>query len=224
MFKKFLLDNGLSTEKGKFEIYIQAFTHPTFANEHKNSSDYQRLEFLGDSILSLFLAEEIFKKHSNLAEGKMSIMKAHLESKPSLAKIGKELKLEEFILFGNTKEGVSNNDNIISDIFESFLAAIYINDGREKAFEFFQKVFKSKIEKFDEDAYKSPKTVLQEFLQTDSRATSPNYNTWEQLEDGRFKVCVSHMGNVYGCGIGKNKKEAEVEAAKNALTKVKGAQ
>lgn len=176
MFKEFLLAHGLSVTKEKLELYVSAFTHPTFSNEHKNSTNYQRLEFFGDSVLSLFLARDIYEKHTSLPEGKMSIMKAHLESAASLANIARNLQLEKHIIFGRTKEGISNNDNILADVFESFLGAVYLNEGEAKAYEIYNNLFGSKINEFDEDSYKNPKTVLQEFLQTDSRATSPDYN------------------------------------------------
>ena len=206
------------------ELYEMAFTHSSFNSDAKtHHHDYERLEFMGDSVLGFVVASLIFKYHPEMEEGDMTRAKSTLVQSLSLAKFAKKLGFDEFIRAGHSLriEEASKNHNILEDIFESVIGAMYIDQGIEFCIDFITDVFKDDVIEYNSDDYKDYKSLLQEAMQAEYRE-SVTYKTIDEVgppHDRTFKVIVTFNDIVLGNGIGKSKKEAEQAAAKDALSK-----
>lgn len=219
-----LLDKFKITPKNK-TIYITALTHPSYINEHhKNYGDLERLEFMGDAVLQLFVSHLIFKEYPNLKEGEMSLIRSRLVRSDSLCELAKELHIGDYLILGHGEEktGGRERKNILADSFESLMAAIYLDQGYEKSFEVVKKIFLPLVKTIKIDDLLDYKTKLQEIVQADKRKTveyreisrsgtanNPTY-VFEVVLDGEI---------VLATGSGKSKKDAQQDAAKNALEK-----
>ena len=201
----------------EMRLFEEAFTHPSYVNEHKDVKQYQRLEFLGDAILQLYTSLNIYKRYPNMNEGEMSIMRASVVNSIKLAELSEKINLQSAIRFGKSAQNLEQNIKIKSDVFEALVAAIYLDLGRGALLEFFDKTVVKCIKRSNGIPEKNPKTKLQEFLQSESRG-SIEYDT--ESSDRGFVATVKQDGKKYGKGSGLTKKEAEVNAAKNALEKV----
>ncbi len=206
-------------------IYITALTHPSYINEHhKNYGDLERLEFMGDAVLQLFVSYLIFNEYPKLNEGEMSLIRSRLVRSDSLCKLAKELNIGECLILGHGEEktGGRERKNILADAFESLMAAIYIDQGHEKAYKVIKKIFLPLVKNIDINDLLDYKTKLQEMVQADKRKTveyrevsrngtsnNPIY-TFEVVLDGKI---------VLATGTGKSKKEAQQDAARKALEK-----
>ncbi len=207
---------------------IEALTHKSFVNETDRSrSDNQRLEFLGDSVLSLIITEYLFRKLDLDDEGILSKLKATLISDTMLHQISTDLGLGNFIQLGRGEElaGGRERKKLLEDLFEAVVGAIYLDAGFEKTREFILNTFETKLKNISiKDNYKDYKTIFQEITQKQFKLT-PIYNTSENYDNNisamEFNSEVSVKNTVYGRGYGKSKKMAEIEAAKNALEKIK---
>lgn len=203
---------------------LEAITHRTFANENGNMKYNQRLEFLGDSVLSLIISEHIYKEYNNVKEGKLSKIKAYLVSQNTLANISRKLKLGDFLLLGKGEEasGGRERDNMLEDLFEAIIGAIYLDSNLENTKNFVMRVYKDILNKLDINNFdKDYKTILQEIVQKKYKIT-PTYKSYEYNENDNimFKVEVYVKTKKYASGIGKSKKEAEINAAKKALEEI----
>lgn len=202
----------------------QAFVHSSYVNEHKNEMhDNERLEFMGDAVLQVFSAHRLYEIDPPLKEGLMSTRRANLVSEKALAVIAKEYGLNEFLLLGQGEEktGGRQRDSIIADMFEAFIGAIYLDSGYESVFGLLDDLMDRHIAEIDESTY-DYKTKLQEYVQADSRK-SIVYETISikgPNNKPEFKVAVKIDDLTYGYGIGSNKKEAQKNAAKDALEKM----
>lgn len=205
---------------------LEAITHRTFANENKSDKEKikynQRLEFLGDSVLSLIMSEYLFKKYPNYKEGLLSKIKSSLVSSQMLSQLSKDLKLGDFILLGHGEEvsGGRRKENILEDLFEAVVGAIYLDSNIDCAKEFIINAYKDKLDNLNiEDSYKDYKTIFQEIIQKKYKI-NPKYQTIE-IEKNKFKSEVFVSNKSYAVGFGKSKKESEMETAKNALSFIK---
>lgn len=191
-----------------------ALTHTSYSNEHGCLS-YERLEFLGDAVLQLIMSD-YFYKNSNYDEGEMSKIRASYVCESALDEYAKIINLKDYIKVGHGLEHTIN-ETIVADVFEAVIAAIYLNSGYSKAKEFVMDIsmpFIKNKTKFMSD-YKS---YLQELVQTDKKSVT--YNVIKEkgpAHDKTFEVEVIVDNMIYGKGIGKSKKEAEQDAAKNAI-------
>ncbi len=206
------------------ELIKQAFVHSSYVNEHKNEMhDNERLEFMGDAVLQIFSAHRLYEIDPPLKEGLMSTRRSNLVSEKALSKIAREYGLNEFLLLGQGEEktGGRNRDSIIADMFEAFIGAVYLDSGYESAFSLLDELMDKYIAEIDESTY-DYKTKLQEYVQADSRK-SIVYETISikgPNNKPEFKVAVKIDDLTYGYGIGSNKKEAQKNAAKDALEKM----
>ncbi|EKV56719.1 ribonuclease III [Brachyspira hampsonii 30446] len=205
---------------------LEAITHRTYANESKKKMKYnQRLEFLGDSVLSLVISDYLFKKYNSSKEGLLSKVKSSLVSQKSLADISKELKLGDFLLLGHGEEasGGRYRDNMLEDLFEAIVGAIYLDSGITSAYKFVMRSYKERLSNLDiENFDKDYKTIFQELIQKKHK-TSPIYKSCEFHDENNndmFKAEVYVNDKTFALGIGKSKKEAETNAAKKALDKI----
>lgn len=201
-------------------LYYQALTHKTYANENKKLNSYEKLEFLGDSILQMYSSLFIYKTFKNEHEGTLSIIRTKIVSSDSLAKIIKKNKINQFLICSNNVNDLIDNNKICSDLFESILAAIYLDLGEKEALNYLNRfLFKDiKTSSFKTNDLKDPKTKLQELLQPIFK-NPINYICYQENDLWFCKVMCFNI--TYGEGSGKTKKEAETNSAQNALKKFK---
>lgn len=206
------------------DLISQAFVHSSYVNEHKSSTgDNERLEFMGDAVLQIYSAHRLYQINPPLPEGLMSTRRSNLVSEKALAEIVRENKLNQFLLLGvgEEKSGGRDRDSIISDMFEAFIGAVYLDSGFDSAFKLLDCLMKIHVDTIDESTY-DYKTKLQEYVQADSRREI-EYNTVSTTgpsNNPEFVVEVMIDGLIYGKGKGGSKKEAQKNAAKNALEKM----
>lgn len=210
----------LKIKPNDIDLYKTAFCHTSYANENKKES-YERLEFLGDAVLELLMSDYLYNKQ-NYSEGKMTKIRAHYVCETANYEYAKKIGLDKYLKLGIGEEenGGRQNKAIISDIFESFLGAIYLDQGIEKARNFFEENVIPIIENHEIDFFEDYKSILQEYVQTDQK--SLEYKLVEEsgpAHNRSFKVEVIIEGIVYGKGKAKSKKSAEQKAAKDALSK-----
>ena len=203
------LFNRLNIKPNDIKLYVSAFSHSSYANEHKAKSDYERLEFLGDALVDLVVADYLYN-NSKEAEGEMT-------------KYSMDLGLNNYIRVGNgeQKDGGKFKKAIVADIFESFMAAIYLDLGFSTARRVALDIIVPYIEDPKVSFFNDYKSALQEYVQAEQDSIS--YKLVSESgpsHDKSFKMAVVIDGIVYGEGVGSSKKEAEQEAAKVALDKV----
>lgn len=210
------------------KLLENVFIHRSYLNEHKNFylTSNEKLEFLGDSVLSLITSVYLFKNYPRLKEGDYTEIKSAIVRTESLAEAAMSLNLSDYLYLskGQARELGKKNKNILADCFEALIAAIFLDDSFEKAYEFVLKyLFTDKLTTIiNNNLYLSPKSRLQEYTQAKFKVT-PNYKVLEEKgpeHDRIFKVEVVIKGKNYGMGTGKSKKEAEEEAAKLTLAKL----
>ena len=228
---KKILDNIDKFEtiiKYKFsnKIYIlEALTHSSYSNENKNYNFNERLEFLGDSILSIIVSDYLFKNEKDLPEGELTKLRANIVCEESLSDAANKIELGKYMLLGKGEEATGGRQriSILADAFEAVIAAIYLDGGLESAKEFVLDYMKEIIiDSRRGKIFRDYKTHLQEVLQGQGES-----NIWYKLLDEKGpdhnKIFIMQVGandNVLGIGEGKSKKEAEQLAAKIALKKL----
>lgn len=209
------------TYKNK-SLMNEALTHSSFSNEgKKGGKDNERLEFLGDSILSLIVAENLFKHYRHLPEGELTKLRASLVCEKSLYEFAVEIKLGDYLNVGKGEEhtGGRSRPSILSDAFEAVIASIYLDGGYEKAKEFVLAFIPQHIDVKKVSVLSDYKTALQEVIQK-NREEKIEYVLASELgpdHNKAFTVEVHLNSNVIGVGSGKSKKQAEQLAAKEAL-------
>ncbi len=212
---KFLTDLNIKIKDKS--LYEQALTHSSYTNEHKNTKNYERLEFLGDAVLEM-ITSEYFYLNSDYQEGQMSKIRASYVCEAALAFYAKELGLNHYIRLGHG-QAHHINDTIIADVFEALIGALYLDLGFDSVKDFIYKTIIPYI-KSGRTFLVDYKTLLQELVQTDKK--SLEYDLVEEKgapHDKTFTYEVRIDGIVYGRGTGKSKKEAEQNAALDAYNK-----
>lgn len=211
---KFLSDLGIEIEN--IDLLTVALTHSSYSNE-EGGENYERLEFLGDSVLQLIMSE-YFYKNADLSEGDMSKTRASYVCENALYEYSKKINLIPYIKLGHGLDHTIN-ETIIADVFEAVLAVIYLEKGLIVAKEYIYKVIIPFV--LEKRVFLSDyKSHLQEMVQTEKK--SLEYILIEETgpaHDKRFKVSVLVDNIVFGTGIGRSKKEAEQNAAKDAIKK-----
>ncbi|MEK9169766.1 MAG: ribonuclease III [Patescibacteria group bacterium] len=204
------------------------FIHRSYLNEHKNSNfkSNERLEFLGDSVLSLITSVYLFKNYPNLEEGDYTEIKSAIVKMDSLAEASKKIELNNYLLLsrGEEKGAGRTNNNIMADCFEALIAAIFLDKNFETAYTFVVDfLFKDKLEYLlKNNLYLSSKSRLQEIIQSKYKKT-PIYKVLDEKgpEHKRiFKIGVYFNNKMLGVGTAPSKKEAEEVAAKEALISI----
>ncbi len=199
--------------------YIEALTHMSFSHESKNNVEpYERLEFLGDSILGFFVAQHIFNNYKEMEPGQMTLLKSNMVNKRSLSKIGRELNLQHYMLLGKGENKTKLSDSVYEDVIESLIGAIYLDLGYEETKKFINNFVFQEIDQFDLDDLKDYKTKLQEFLQSETRK-SVTYDTISIKDKNKnivFKAKAIFEEQILGEGTGNSKNKAEQKAASDA--------
>ncbi|MEG0825965.1 MAG: ribonuclease III [Bacilli bacterium] len=214
-----ILEN-LNIKPNNLEIYIKAFTHTSYANEN-NKESYERLEYLGDAVLELIMSEYLYTT-TNYEEGKMTKLRSHFVCENALYEYSLKLNLNDYLLLGHGEEenGGKFRKAIVADIFEAFIGAMFLDQGLAKVKEFIYNNVINIIENKEIEFFEDYKSELQELVQTDKR--SLKYVIVKETgpaHDKMFTVEVKIDNIIYGKGTAHSKKEAEQEAAKNALEK-----
>ncbi|MDO5393108.1 MAG: ribonuclease III [Mycoplasmatota bacterium] len=212
----------LNIKPKNLELYKTAFSHSSYANEHRAKADYERLEFLGDAVVDLVLADYLYNNKQE-KEGEMTKVRASYVCENALSEYSASLGLNKYIKVGHgeEKEGGKYKKAIVADIFEAFIGAIYVDLGYATARNVALKIIVPFIEDPNIIFFSDYKSSLQEYVQTTQKSL-----TYELLKeegpahDKTFTVEVKIDNIVYGIGVGTSKKEAEQEAAKNALKKL----
>ena len=210
----------LGIKPKNLELYEVAFSHTSYANENHTES-YERLEFLGDAVLELLMSDYLYNAEK-VSEGEMTKIRAHYVCETALYEYSIKLGLNECLKLGKgeAESGGKYRKAIVSDIFESFLGAIYLDQGIEVATKFFHDHVIPYIENHEVDFFDDYKSVLQEFVQTDKRSLEYRLVSEKGPAHSReFTVEVIIDDIVYGTGTSHSKKSAEQEAAKDALAK-----
>lgn len=212
------LESVLGIKFNNKALLTEALTHSSYGNEH-NTPFNERLEFLGDAVIELLMSQYLYL-NSETSEGKMTKKRAQSVCEEALVKYASKINLSDYILLGHGEE-LSNGRQrpaIIADAFEALFGAIYLDQGYFVAYEMFLKLVIPHLDMLDD--IKDYKSTLQEYVQ--SFKNTLNYelvNEEGPAHDKTYTVKVLMDGIILGVGIGKTKKEAEQNAAKEALEK-----
>lgn len=201
----------------------QALTHPSFANEQKRGPrlDYQRLEFLGDAVIQLCVSEALMRAFPEAREGELSLLRSSVVSTEALAAFAKSVELGELLSLGRGADaaGERTQPNVLADVIEAVVGAVYLDRGLEAARSIALRVMSQGLEAKANLPQRDPKSELQERVQAAGGA-SPKYRVVaaEGPDHVReFEVEVEALGRAMGRGRGRSKKAAEQEAARVAL-------
>lgn len=217
------LQKGLGLEFSDAGLLERALTHRS-----RSHDNYERLEFLGDSVLGFVVADELYGRFPDLPEGKLSRMRSYVVRKETLARIARGLSLQDHLKLGEgeLKSGGFNRDSILSDCLEAILGAVYLDRGLDGARAFIKRHFEEVLGSLDADTiYKDSKSRLQEFLQQRGEPV-PSYDIVSikgEPHDQEFEVAchVSVCSEPY-TGVGSSRRSAEQRAAKEALDSLTG--
>ncbi len=201
------------------DLIKEALTHSSYANENGGECN-ERLEFLGDAVLELSMSKYLYTNYS-LDEGAMTKKRAQCVREEALDIYAKHLSLQDYLLLGNGEEQSSGRGRpaILADAFEAVLGACFLEAGFDRVYEIFNHIVVPYLEEVE--SIKDYKSVFQELVQADKRTleyqivgkSGPSHNT-------TFEAIVRMDGMIMGRGFGRTKKDAEQEAAKQALDKV----
>ena len=208
------------------ELLKLSLTHPSVAHENPGAVQHnQRLEFLGDAVLSLVLTHELYSKFDKVSEGPLTKARAELVNRQTLAAPARSCRLGDHLILshGEDSSGGRARSSTLADAYEALLGAIYLDGGLEAAREVILRSFRQAFGELKViPSLKNPKGELQELLQEKS-ATPPEYHLTSISgpdHDRLFECAVFHEGKELGRGKGKTKKAAESEAALMALKAV----
>jgi ribonuclease-3 len=208
----------------KIELLRSALTHTSGANTRLASNE--RLEFLGDAVLGLITCEQLFLRFPEYEEGEMTKIKSAVVSRAACAHFSQELGLGSFLFLGRgMKTSAALPSNLLADVFESLVAAIYLDGGMEAVKPFVLRFVTSEIDRVVRDeANNNYKSLLQQIAQRDYGGT-PRYQVLDEQGPDHarsFKIAVLISTHRYPAAWGQNKKIAESRAAQNALAAMNG--
>lgn len=218
--------NSLGIDFKDLFLLNQSLIHTSFVNENRlfKSDSNERLEFLGDAVLSLVTNEYLFKTHLNYNEGSLTKIKSFLVSEPVLARESLKLNIGKYMLLGKGENsaGGRNRDSILSNVYEAVIGAYFVDSGMEKVKDFIIRTFliNAEVKKLEIEDYKSE---LQELIQKMYKKR-PVYQVSGNVGPEHKKVFfvkACFRGKILGKGSGSSKKEAEQRAANEALKKLK---
>jgi len=203
----------------------RALTHKSYANEKgQDLENNERLEFLGDAVIDLIIIDYALKGFPTFSEGELSKLKGALVSETSLAKIARAIGLGQVLRLGKGEErtGGRKKDSLLANSLEAIVAAIYLDCGFEQAYPFIVKLFKDDLEEITiRGGHWDFKSEVQEYIQN-RLGSLPSYRVVREEgpdHEKTFEVELLVDGQVYGSGKGRNKKEAEQQAARQVLEK-----
>lgn len=201
-------------------LLLAALTHPSAAEGRSLEDSYERLEFLGDSILGAIVADRAFHAFPNVDEGGLTRIKVSLVSGSSLAKTAEGLGFADYIIFGSSETGTGKRGlhSALENVYESVVAALYLDGGWQAACQFVDRTLVSKMNIDMAREPENPKSVLQEKLQEDG--ITPTYRLVETQGPPHNRTFITQVFvgvNSLAKGVGRTKKESESHAAESAL-------
>ena len=219
------LETAIGYRFHNISLLQNALAHSSYANErwHNGLMSNERLEFLGDSVLGMLVAEYLYRTFPDRPEGELTRMRADMVCERTLAKVANRIGLGEHLLLGKGEEqgGGRNRDSILADALESVIAACYLDGGMAAALAFVEKfiLVNVPVAKFHNTDYK---TALQERVQQKKNQTLVYSLVGESGpdHDKQFVVELALNGESVGKGIGSSKKRAEQDAARDAMEKL----
>lgn len=217
LFEKF----NIKTENE--QLYKMAFTHSSYATIHGLDYNYERLEYLGDSVLSLIVTDYLYKKYPKSGEGDLTKKRSNYVCQNALIYYSQKLKLKEYLRVSAEESNLTKNEvlSITADIFESFLGAIFLDQGME----FARKFISDSIFKYiDQERvfFEDFKSTLKEYA--DAHELTLEYKILKEYgvpHDKTFIIACLIDGQEMGVGRGKNKKEAQQSSSKGAIRKLR---
>lgn len=206
------------------DLLVSALTHPSAAEGRPIGDCYERLEFLGDSVLGCIVATDLFERYEDLDEGELTRLKISLVSGQTLSEVAEGLGVGECIVFGESEKGTQSRGlhSALENVYESLLGALYLDAGYEATHAFVVRTLSDKLANAEEVRPESPKSHLQEITQRDLRCM-PVYKL--ECQEGpahapTFTSVVLLEGRRVGRGTGSSKKEAESAAALDAIERL----
>jgi ribonuclease III len=206
------------------DLFLMAFTHSSYngmvGTSHK---DYERLEFLGDAVIGMVVSELCYVHHPEMEQGDLSVLKAQFIRTESEAAYALKLGLDAYIRLGSSFQGPACRAvNVMEDIFESFIGALYIDQGLDFTYALVRSFFDEDIKNATIKAEENPKSELQEAMQADHKESVVYRILIEEgpSHDKHFLAAVYFENEELGRGEGHSKKEAETAAARDALKKL----
>jgi len=201
-----------------------AITHPSAAEGNRTAGSYERLEFLGDSILGAIVAVALFERFPSMDEGNLTRLKISLVSGKVLSEVGHALGLNKLIIFGQSEQGTGARGmaSALENVYEAIVGALYLDGGWEAARTFVSRTLTPYMDIKRANQEESPKSRLQEVAQGAYRC-APSYRLKEQSGPAHAPIftCVAIVADVVlGCGMGPTKKAAESAAAEHALSRL----
>lgn len=221
--KAYLKSQGLTYED--LELMNRAFVHGSMVNKNSNTKSNERLEFLGDSVLSMCVSEYLFKKYPKADEGKLTRMRSYVVSEKMLSDLARRIDLDKMLIlsWGEENSGGRGRDANLADAFESFLGAIFLDKGKKTVEKFLLKLIKKDIEKASKkDFIFDYKTELQYIVQKKYKKC-PEYEVVKEEGPPHNKIFHTQLvfeGKVLAQGKGSSKKRAEQQAAACALKSI----
>lgn len=207
--------------KGLLEL---AMSHTSYANETKGKESNERIEYLGDAVLELISSEYIYNTYPKLPEGEMTKTRAYAVCEDSLAIVANKYSFSDFLKVGKCEVMTNGKyrDSILADSVEAVIGAIYLDGGFESAKKFILPSLITQIEDYIKNGGKDYKTQLQEKLQVHGEVKIEYREAYEKGPDHAkiFGVEVYCNNNLLGAGEGKSKKDAEMNAAREALKNI----
>jgi len=199
----------------------EALTHPSYANEHPLAVDYERLEFLGDAVLSLCVTELLLRHAPTADEGTLTRMRASLVNTSALADFARSISLSEWVRFGKgaARSGDALQPRVLACVVEAMIGAVYTDRGLEIARSLIERIVGESLKRTATISQRDPKSELQERVQSRGR-NAPTYYFAPELSpdlEGCFHVEVRVDDDVLGYGQGRSKKAAEQSAARTVL-------
>lgn len=218
-----LLDS-LSIKAKDLNLYDLALTHPSYNSDaNTKHHDYERLEFIGDSVLGYVCADLCFKLRPEMEPGNLSKLRSLLVKTEALSNYAREINVANYIKVGHSisVDSINSSNKILEDVFEALVGAIYLDNNIEVAYQFCAKFLTPLILNTSIDSLTDAKSRLQEYMQAEHREAVQYVciETSGPAHDRTFKVNVVYNDIVLATGVGKSKKAAEEDAANKALEK-----
>ncbi|GIP36768.1 ribonuclease 3 [Paenibacillus sp. J31TS4] len=218
--------SALGIEFRNLPLLKQAFTHSSYVNENRvsGSRDNERLEFLGDAVLELTVSEYLYETHPNRSEGELTKLRASIVCEPSLVLFAEQLEFGSYVLLGKGEEltGGRTRPALLADVFESFIGALYLDQGLPTVKAFLAKYVFPRLSGEGKPQILDYKTQLQEYTQ--QRNLGPlEYRIVDERGPAHDKEFLSEVwmaDKLLGQGTGRSKKEAEQQAAAQALERM----
>ncbi|QBP41488.1 ribonuclease III [Paenisporosarcina antarctica] len=218
-----ILQQELGVQFVDHNLLFQAFTHSSYVNEHRRKlyTDNERLEFLGDAVLELSISEYLFQKFTAMSEGELTKLRAAIVCEPSLVLFANDLNFGKYVLLGKGEEitGGRTRPALLADVFESFVGALYLDQGLQPVVKFLEQVVFPKVESGAFSHVMDYKSQLQEIVQKMNNGLLI-YEIVDEKGPAHNRIFVSSVrlgSNELGEGKGKSKKEAEQKAAQVAI-------